>query len=97
MHYNNTNSYDSDNTPSATDQCPFVDYEGNGLWAFGILGYNEDTDAVEIRETIDRDSCLNKLVQRAVLDWGVDPYELWVSPCGREVALLALNGKKIGD
>lgn len=99
MHYNNDNSYDTNdyNSPSATDQCPFVDYEGDGLWAFGIIGYNADTDSVEIQETLDRDSDLNKLVKRAVLDWGVDPRELLVSSCGREIALLALQGKKIGE
>ena len=74
-----------------------MDYEGDGLWAFGIIGYNADTDSVEIRETLDRDSDLNKLVKRAVLDWGVDPRELLVSSCGREIALLALHGKKIGE
>lgn len=98
MHYNHDNSYDSDySSPFATDQAPFVDYEGDGLWAFGIMGYNPDTNSVEIRETLDRDSCLNKLVKRAVVDWGVDPRDLLVSSCGREIALLALNGKKIGE
>jgi hypothetical protein len=36
-------------------------------------------------------------VKRAVLDWGVDPTELLVSSCAREIAMLALKGKKIGD
>jgi hypothetical protein len=98
MHYDNTNSYDNDySSPSATDQAPFVDYEGNGLWAFGIMGYNADADCIEVQETLDRDSCLNRLVKRAVVDWGVDPRELLVSSCGREIALLALHGKKIGE
>jgi hypothetical protein len=98
MHYNNYNS-DSDYSGSndtQNDQIPFVDYEGDGLWAFGILELGAD-NIPEVRETIDRDSDLNKLVKRAVIDWGVDPTELLVSSCAREIALLALNGKKIGD
>jgi len=98
MHYDNTDSYDTNdyNSPSATDQVPFVDYEGDGLWAFGMLSVDE-YGKPHINETLDRDGDLNKLVKRAVIDWGVDPRELLVSSCGREIALLALHGKKIGE
>jgi len=98
MHYDNTDSYDTNdhNSPSATDQIPFVDYEGDGLWAFGMLSVDEHGKP-HINETLDRDGDLNKLVKRAVIDWGVDPRELLVSSCGREIALLALHGKKIGE
>ena len=98
MHYDNYNSYDSNSSGYNTqnDQVPFVDYEGDGLWAFGILEMGAD-NIPEVRETIDRDSDINKLVKRAVLDWGVDPTELLVSSCAREIALMALKGKKIGD
>jgi hypothetical protein len=104
MHYDNYNSDDINEYNSqynsgfeaSTDQVAFVDYEGDGLWAFGILEMDA-TGKPQIRETIDRDSDLNKLVKRAVMDWGVDPTELLVSSCGREIALLALKGKKIGE
>jgi hypothetical protein len=98
MHYDNYNSYDSNSSGYNTqnDQVAFIDYEGDGLWAFGILEMGAD-NIPEVRETIDRDSDLNKLVKRAVLDWGVDPTELLVSSCAREIAMLALKGKKIGD
>ena len=99
MHYDNYNSDENEYNASfgtSTDQIPFVDYEGDGLWAFGILQMDSE-GLPQIRETIDRDSDLNKLVKRAVWDWGVDPHELLVSSCGREIALLALKGKKIGE
>ena len=99
MHHNNTN-FDSEfngGNPTQNDQMAFIDYEGDGLWMFGIATHNYEIQDFAISEIIDRDGDLNKLVKRAVMDWGVDPYELWVSPCGREIALLALNGKKIGD
>ena len=99
MHYNNTNPDSEFNSGYNTqnDQMAFIDYEGDGLWMFGIATPNYEIQDFDIADIIDRDSDLNKLVKRAVMDWGVDPYELWVSPCGREIALLALNGKKIGE
>ena len=104
MHYDNYNSDDTNEYNSqynsgfeaSTDQVAFIDYEGNGLWAFGILEMGAD-NTPEVRETIDRDSNINNLVKRAIMDWGVDPTELMVSPCAREIATMALRDKKIGD
>jgi hypothetical protein len=98
MHYNNYNSDSDYNSGYDTqnDQVAFIDYEGNGLWAFGILEMGAD-NIPEVRETIDRDSNINTLVKRAIMDWGVDPTELMISPCAREIATMALRDKKIGD
>jgi len=98
MHYNNYNSDSDYNSGYDTqnDQVAFIDYEGNGLWAFGILEMGAD-NIPEVRETIDRDSNINTLVKRAIMDWGVDPTELMISHCAREIATMALRDKKIGD
>lgn len=92
MNENEFSNYESD---TETDQIPFIDYEGMGLWIFGIHHGASVKPEFETSEIVDRDSDLNKLVGRAVRDWGVDPRELWVSPCAREIAVLALTGMKI--
>lgn len=96
MHNYNINNF-SEKYDTKNDQMAFIDYEGDGLWMFGIATPDYETQDFSIAEVIDRDSDLNKLVKRAVREWGANPHELWVSPCGREIALLALNGKNIGD
>lgn len=93
MNQNEFSYYPSD---TDTDQIAFVDYEGNGLWVFGIHhGGAEEKPQIETSEIIDRDSDLGILVSRAVYDWGVDPRELWVSPCAKELAVLGLTGMKL--
>lgn len=92
MNENEFSNYESD---TETDQIAFIDYEGMGLWIFGIHHGGSVKPEFETSEIVDRDSDLTKLVGRAVRDWGVDPRELWVSPCAREIAVLALTGMKI--
>ena len=102
MHYNNTNSDDMNEYETLNDQLPFVDYDSHGLWMFGIMTPDHNSPdgigcGMTVLQTIDRDSDLNKLVKRAVSEWGVEPNELWISPCARELAVMALRGMKIGE
>jgi len=92
----NENEFLNYESNTGSDQIAFIDYEGMGLWIFGIHhGGAEEKPQIETSEIIDRDSDLGILVTRAIYDWGVDPRELWVSPCAREIAVLALTGMKI--
>lgn len=77
------------------DQVAFLDYGHGGLWVIGIM--NPHVNGPErIVDVLDEDSDINTLVKRAVHDWGVDPRELWVSPCAKEVATLTLTtGRRI--
>ena len=93
MNENEFLNYESD---TETDQIPFIDYEGMGLWIFAIHhGGENKKPQIETSEIIDRDSDIGILVRRAIFDWGVDPRELWVSPCAKELSVLNLKGMKI--
>lgn len=77
------------------DQVAFLDYGANGLWCVGIMNPNKQ-GAARLVEVIDEDSDINTLVGRAVNDWGVDPRELWVSPCAAAIASLTYTtGRRI--
>jgi hypothetical protein len=88
--------FQSSNTGSGDgDQVAFLDYGRDGMWIIGIMNPNEQGDR-RLTEIIDEDSDINTLVKRAVYDWGVDPHELWVSPCAKEIATLTLTtGRRI--
>jgi hypothetical protein len=101
MHYDDEQydtdheNYEDGNTPLPSDQVAFLDYGNDGLWIVGIMNPHEQGDR-RITEIIDEDSDINSLVKRAVYDWGVDPHELWVSPCAKEIATLTLTtGRRI--
>lgn len=77
------------------DQVAFLDYGANGMWCVGIMNPHKQ-GAERLVEVIDEDSDINTLVDRAVHDWGVNPRELWVSPCAAEIAKLAhTTGRRI--
>ena len=87
--------YEGENTSLPEDQVAFLDYGRDGMWIIGIMNPNEQGDR-RLTEIIDEDSDINTLVKRAVYDWGVDPTELWVSPCAKEIATLTLTtGRRI--
>ena len=77
------------------DQVAFLDYGFGGSWVVGIMNPHK-TGPDRLIDILDEDVDINSLVKRAVYDWGVDPNELWVSPCAKEVATLALTtGRRI--
>lgn len=87
--------YEGENSSVPEDQVAFLDYGRGGKWIVGIMNPNKQGNQ-RLTEIIDEDSDINTLVQRAVYDWGVDPNELWVSPCAAEVATMThTTGRRI--
>ena len=72
------------------DQMAFIDYEGDGVWIFGIMNPKTFT----VTDVLDEDTCIHTLARRAVDSWGADPEELWLSPCAAILALLG-DGMKV--
>lgn len=70
------------------DQVAFLDYGHGGLWVIGIMCPGKNGAPHRLVEVIDQDPDINTLASRAVNDWGVDPYELWVSPCATTLCKL---------
>jgi hypothetical protein len=73
------------------DQHAVIDYLDNGLWGLCITS-RETARAGSVDEIIDTDEDLNNLIIRSVRTWGVDPTELWVSECARELVHYNLSG-----
>lgn len=82
--------YDSYNKFS-NDQHAVIDYLDNGLWGLCIAS-RETARAGTVDEIIDTDEDLNNLIIRSVRTWGVDPHELWVSECARELVKHNISG-----
>jgi len=74
-----------------SDQHAVIDYLDNGFWGLCITS-RETARAGSVDEIIDTDEDLNNLIIRSVRTWGVDPTELWVSECARELVHYNLSG-----
>lgn len=74
--------------------CAFVDYEGDGVWYLGIMDMSNPHKPV-VADILDRDEEIHTLVRRAVYQWGVAIEELWVSPCGTMLGMLAGSGMAV--
>lgn len=75
-------------TDGGNDQVAFLDYGVDGLWQIGIMCPGKKGTPHRLVEVIDQDPDINTLASRAVNDWGVDPRELWVSPCATTLCKL---------
>lgn len=73
------------------DQHAIIDYIDNGLWGL-CLTTRETARTGSVDEILDTDEDLNSLITRSVRTWGVDPRELWVSECARELVSYNLSG-----
>lgn len=72
----------------------FVDYADNGKWILGCVAEG-DSVTMENATVLDTDTDINKIVRRAVFSWDIPVYELWLSPCATEVAVLMSYGLQI--
>ena len=83
--------HDSDYNNFGDDQHAVIDYICDGLWGLCVTSRNT-ARAGMVDEIIDTDEDLNNLIIRSVRTWGVNPRELWVSECARELVAYNISG-----
>ena len=70
---------------------PYIDYDGDGLWVFGLLRFDKNRN--KNFEPLEKGDDIEELVQRIVEVWNIEATKLWVCELGTYILQSEVSGK----
>lgn len=71
---------------------PYIDYDGDGLWVFGLLKFDKNRD--KKFEPIEKGDDIKELIERVVERRRIDAKNLWVCELGTYILQSEVSEKQ---